>query len=56
MALLGAARSVGAGGQYDGNGTGLAKDWEISMASDQSQHGYGPVNFALEEGFDRATP
>ena len=47
VALLGAARSVGARGQYGGNGTSLAKDWEISMLSDQSQHGYGPVNFAF---------
>lgn len=60
VALLGAARSVGAGGQYGGKGTGLAKDWELSMVSDQSQHGYGPVNFAFEEHsikeFDRAMP
>jgi hypothetical protein len=48
IALLGAARSVGAGGLYGSKGTDLAKDWEISTVSDQSQHGYGPVNFAFE--------
>ena len=56
VALLGAARSIGVSDQYGSNGAGLAEDWEISTVSDQSQHGYGPVNFAFEartlEGLD----
>ena len=47
LSLLGAARSVGKAGGWGGAGTSLGQDWDVSMVSDQSQHGYGPVNLAV---------
>ena len=47
VSLLGAARSVGKARQWDGAGTSLGLQWDVSEVSDQSQHGYGPLNLEI---------